>query len=135
MCWAAPVAAPADWPCAVALPSIGRSDAAFAEQVYWRGRAWAPQAFIVYLGLQRYSDVPEAAAARRTLAAMAPRVFLRALDLFGQVNENVDGLLGIGSDSSRADSYYHWGALNAFVGLIEAGAYPAGVLVAPAPAE
>ena len=133
MCWASPAAAPADWPCAVALPSIGRSDAAFADQTYWRGRAWAPQAFLTWLGLQRYADVPSAAQARRVLVEKASRVFLRQLELFGQVNENLDGLLGLGSDSNRADSFYTWGALNGFIGLVEAGLYPAGVLVAPAP--
>ena len=133
MCYGARVDSPDDWPCAVPLPAIGRSDAAFADQVYWRGRAWAPQAFLVWLGLQRYSDVPEAAEARRMLASMSSRVFLRQVDLFGQVNENLDGLLGLGSDSSRADSYYHWGALNGFIALIEAGGFPASVLVTPAP--
>ena len=117
---------------AVPLPSIARSDAAFGEQTYWRGRAWAPQTFLTWLGLQRYSArVPAAADARRTLVAMATRVFRRQLVLFGQVNENLDGLLGLGSDSDRADSFYHWGALNAFVGLVEGGGYPADVL-APA---
>ena len=93
---------------AVALSlCTGRSDPAFGDQTYWRGRAWAPQAFLTWLGLQRYADVPSAAAARRTLVAKATRVFLRQLELFGQVNENLDGLLGLGSDSNRADSYYH----------------------------
>ena len=129
MCFGGSVETPMDWPCAVPLPAIGRSDAAFGDQNYWRGRAWAPQAFLVWLGLQRYADVPVAVASRRTLASMASRAFMRQLDLFGQVNENLDGLLGLGSDSSRADSYYHWGALNAFLSLVERGAYPADVLV------
>ncbi len=133
MCFAASVAAPADWPCLVPLPAIGRSDAAFGEQTYWRGRAWAPNAFLVWLGLQRYADVPEADAARRTLVDMSGRLFARQLENFGQVNENLDGLLGLGSDSNRADSYYHWGALWGFIGLVEAGGFPASVLVAPAP--
>ena len=128
MCFGAPVATPTDWPCLVPLPSMGRSDVAFPEQTYWRGRAWAPQTFLVFVGLARYADVPEADAARRTLVRMAAQVFLGQLEKFGQVNENLDGLLGLGSDSQRADSYYHWGALNGFVGLVEAGVFPVDVL-------
>ena len=135
MCWASAAASPSDWPCVIALPAIGRSDPAFGDQTYWRGRAWAPQAFLTWLGLKRYEDVPSAAAARAVLVEKAQRLFLRQLSLFGQVNENLDGLTGLGSDSSRADSYYHWGALNAFVGLIELGIFPAEVLVTPAPAR
>ena len=48
--------------------------------------------------------------------------------LFGQVNENTNGVLGVGSDSSRADGYYHWGALNAMVAIAETGAYPSSML-------
>ena len=133
MCWTSPISSPLDWPCSVALPSIARSDAAFGDQVYWRGRAWAPQAFLVWLGLRRYADVSPAAAARKTLVRMAGRAFRRQMSLFGQINENLDGLTGLGSDSARADSYYHWGSLNAFIAIVEAGFYPADVLVMPAP--
>ena len=115
MCYSSAASTPLDWPCSVALPAIARTDAAFGDQTYWRGRAWAPQLFLVWLGLQRYADVPSAAAARATLVSMATRTFRRQLINFGQINENLDGLLGLGSDSGRADSYYHWGALNAFV--------------------
>jgi len=44
------------------------------------------------------------------------------------VNENTNGVLGVGSDSSRADGYYHWGALNAMVAIAETGAYPSSML-------
>jgi hypothetical protein len=133
MCWAGCAESPAQRACAIALPSMARSDACFPEQTYWRGRAWAPQAFLVWLGLQRYANVPGAAAARQELASMASSAFLRQHQLFGQCNENLDGLTGLGSDSVRADSYYHWGALNAFLGILEAGGYPAELLAPPAP--
>ena len=133
MCWGGAADTPQQRACAVALPSIARADPAFGDQTYWRGRAWAPQAFLVWLGLARYSDVASMAAARGELAGMAAGLFLRQHALFGQVNENLDGVTGLGSDSVRADSYYHWGALNGFIGLIEAGGYPAEVLAPPAP--
>ena len=37
--------------------------------------------------------------------------------------ENTNGVLGVGSDSTRADGYYHWGALHALVAMAETGAY------------
>jgi hypothetical protein len=132
LCHAGAALAPTQRACTVALPSISRSDPAFGEQTYWRGRAWAPQAFLTWMGLQRYAHLPQAAAARAELAGMASAVFLKQWALFGQVNENLDGLLGLGSDSVRADSFYHWGALGGFLGLLEEGVFPASVLVQPA---
>ena len=83
---------------------------------------------LVYAGLAKFAHVLSAAAAKAQLADMAKRLFLQQLDLFGQVNENTNGVLGVGSDSTRADSYYHWGALHALVAISEAGAYPSPML-------
>ena len=38
------------------------------------------------------------------------------------------GILGVGSDSVRANSYYHWGALHALVAIAEERAYPSPML-------
>jgi len=133
MCYAGAVDTTLQRACAVGLPSIARGDPAFEDQTYWRGRAWAPQAFLVWVGLQRYAHVPSVAARKGDLVALASQVFLRQHGLFGQVNENLDGTTGLGSDSVRADSYYHWGALNGFIAFIEEGGYPSDVLAPPAP--
>ena len=119
---------PSSWPCRYGLPSIGRNDSAFWDQTYWRGRIWAPQVYLTYAGLRRYDSVPAARAKRAQLAAQAERLFTQQLSLFGQINENTNGVLGVGSDSVRADAYYHWGALNALVAIAEAGAYPSPLL-------
>lgn len=133
MCYAGATETTLQRACAVALPSIGRGDPAFEDQTYWRGRAWAPQAFLVWAGLQRYAHaVPTVAERKGDLVEMATQVFLKQHELFGQVNENLDGTTGLGSDSVRADSYYHWGALNGFIGLVEEGGYPSDVLAPPA---
>jgi hypothetical protein len=63
------------------------------------------------------------------LVEKAVAQFEQELGLFGQVNENMNGVLGCGSDSPRADGYYHWGALNAFVAIADAGAYPSPTLM------
>ena len=94
-----------------------------------RGRIWAPQVYLVYAGLAQHADnVPSARRKKAQLANQAKRLFLQQLELFGQVNENTNGVLGVGSDSTRADSYYHWGALHALVAIVEAGAYPSHML-------
>ena len=41
-------------PCTFGSTSITADDPAFGEQMYVRGRAWAPQAMLVYLGLAEY---------------------------------------------------------------------------------
>jgi hypothetical protein len=73
---------------------------------------WAPQVFLTYAALLPHADGTPAFEA---LVSSAQRVFDQEWALFGQINENTNGVLGVGSDSSRADSYYHWGALMAFV--------------------
>ena len=128
LCYARPAADPKQLPCRFGLPSIGRSDSAFWDQVYWRGRIWAPQIYLVYAGLKRHEHVPSAAAKKAQLAEQAERLFRQQLGLFGQVNENTNGILGVGSDSTRADSYYHWGALHALVAIAQTGAYPSPML-------
>ncbi len=52
----------------------------------------------------------QAAEARRTLVAKAAQLFRRQRRLFGQINENTNGVLGVGSDSPRVRVrlYRHW---------------------------
>lgn len=116
------------------MPSIARSDldgagkSTFWEQTYWRGRIWAPQYFLVYSGLKNQEHLPSARAKKAQLADQAKRLFTQQLELFGQVNENTNGILGVGSDNERADAYYHWGALHALIAIAETGAYPSTML-------
>ena len=127
ICYGHPATDPATLPCMFGLPSIARSDTAFWDQLYWRGRIWAPQAFLAYAGLKNAGGA-SADATRKQLAAQARRLFTQQLSLFGQINENTNGVLGVGSDSVRADSYYHWGALHALVAIAETGVYPSDML-------
>ena len=62
------------------------------------------------------------------LADQARRLFTQQLELFGQINENTNGVLGVGSDSARADGYYHWGAMHALVAIAEEGTHPSPML-------
>ena len=45
LCFARPADDPSSLPCRYGMPSIGRNDTAFWDQIYWRGRIWAPQVY------------------------------------------------------------------------------------------
>ncbi len=100
-----------DWP----LPSIARSDPAFRDQEYWRGRVWGPMNFLVYLGLLNY-DQP---GARRQLAERSLSLFEKEWKQKGHVHENYNAITGEGDDGSSSDRFYHWGALLGLVSYLE----------------
>jgi hypothetical protein len=120
MCLAFDASTVATLPCSVPLPSIARADAAFFDQNYWRGRAWAPQSLLVYLGLERYDHVPALRAARGDLVAMGEGVLLREWALFGHVAENYNAVTGFTQDSGDADPMYAWGGCFGLMGVLEA---------------
>jgi len=103
------------------IPSIARSDPAFRDQEYWRGRIWGPMNFLVYLGLRNY-DQP---AARREFAQKSVALFQREWTRHGHVHENYNGITGEGDDVTSSDRFYHWGALLGLIGQLET-APPAG---------
>lgn len=72
MCHVYPAVTAADIPCRIALPSIARNDTAFWDQVYWRGRQWAPQTFLVWAGLRRYTSDPAASNLRQVRLQAVP---------------------------------------------------------------
>jgi putative isomerase len=100
------------------LPSIARSDPAFRDQDYWRGRIWGPMNYLVYLGLLNY-DQPEA---RRQLAQKSLALFNKEWALKGHVHENYNAVSGMGDDVSSSDRFYHWGALLCLIDYLETGA-------------
>ena len=100
-----------EWP----LPSIARSDPAFRDQEYWRGRIWGPMNFLVYLGLQNY-DQP---GARRQLAERSLALFEKEWKQNGHVHENYNAITGEGDDVRSSDRFYHWGALLGLVSYLE----------------
>ncbi len=103
------------------IPSIARSDPAYADQNYWRGRIWGPMNLLVYLGLRNY-DLPQA---QRDMAEKSQRLLLQEWLAKGHVHENYNGDTGEGCDSPSSDAFYHWGGLLGVIALIEAGYLPA----------
>jgi hypothetical protein len=102
-----------DW----VLPSTPRNDPAYVDNVYWRGRIWAPMNWLVYLGLRNY-DQP---AARRALADRSGALLLREWREHRHIHENYNADTGQGCDSRRSDAFYHWGGLLGLIPLVENG--------------
>lgn len=100
------------------LPSIERSDPAFKEQNYWRGRIWGPMNYLVYLGLKKYHS-PLIDRARRQLAQKSLALFLKGWKEHGHVHENYNAITGSGDDVKNSDRFYTWGALLGLMSLDE----------------
>jgi putative isomerase len=99
------------------IPSIARSDPAFPDQDYWRGRIWGPMNYLVYLGLLNY-DQP---VARQQLAQKSLALFNKEWALNGHVHENYNAITGLGDDVTSSDRFYHWGALLGLIDYLENG--------------
>ncbi len=97
------------------LPSISRSDPAFPDQDYWRGRIWAPMNYLVYealtaAGMEREMEL---------LAESSRRVLLKEWEERGHVHENYSGYDGEGCDKPNSNNFYHWGGLMGYVAIAE----------------
>jgi hypothetical protein len=99
------------------MPSISRSDPAFADNTYWRGRIWAPMNLLVYLGLRNY-NLPQA---QSLLASRSEQLLLKEWREHQHVHENYNAETGDGDDVANSDSFYSWGGLLGLIGLIEGG--------------
>lgn len=97
------------------IPSIARSDPAYADNDYWRGRIWGPFNFLVAEGLRRYRfDDAAAELARKSLD-----LFMTNWRADGGVYENYNADTGQGADVWNAARLYHWGGLLAFIAMQE----------------
>lgn len=101
------------------LPSIARNDPAYPDQIYWRGRIWAPMNFLTYMAIREY-PLPEA---QEALVEKSLKLILQEWTEKGHVHENYDGDTGEGCNSPRSDKFYHWGGLLSFIGLYDQGYY------------
>jgi len=99
------------------LPSIARNVPGYEDNSYWRGRIWAPMNFLVYQGLRSY-DLPDA---RKDLVNKSYDLLMKAWREDGSIYENYNAETGRGDDVKDADSFYHWGALLAFISFLEKG--------------
>ena len=97
------------------IPSVSRNDQAFKDNDYWRGRIWAPMNFLIYCGIRNY-NLPDA---RKDLVEKSKRLILKSWQEEHHVYENYNSVTGKGDDVINSDKFYHWGALLAFITLLE----------------
>ena len=97
------------------MPSIARNDPAFEDNEYWRGRIWAPLNFLVYNGIKNY-NLPNA---KNDLVEKSKNLMLKSWLTERHIYENYNAETGIGDDVLASDKFYHWGALLAFMTLLE----------------
>jgi len=102
------------------IPSIARIDAAYKDNLYWRGRIWAPMNFLVYLGIRNY----ELPGAEKALVEKSKNLLLKSWLEERHVYENYSAETGQGDDAGMSDKFYHWGALLGCIGIIDEGYVP-----------
>lgn len=98
------------------LPSVARNDPGYAA-TYWRGRIWAPMAFLAIEGLRRY-DLTEHI---RPIVDALLRLFLSEWDSHSHVRENYPATVGedVRALKARSDGLMAWGGLLAYLAFGE----------------
>ena len=105
--------------CIYGVPASPFDHPSFVDQNYWRGRVWGPLNIILYWALERYDHIPSARRARQLLVEHSLTLLLIPWRSYGHVHENYNPLTGQGCDSGNSDPFYHWGALNAYMSVVE----------------
>ncbi|MFI6247431.1 MGH1-like glycoside hydrolase domain-containing protein [Streptomyces sp. NPDC051016] len=98
------------------LPSVARDDPGF-EATYWRGRIWAPMAYLAVRGLRRYGLTELS----RPVVDALLRLFLDEWRVHGHVRENYPAVEGenLTSFQKRSDGLMAWGGLLAYLAFGE----------------
>ncbi|MFJ3775955.1 amylo-alpha-1,6-glucosidase [Streptomyces sp. NPDC090075] len=98
------------------LPSVARDDPGF-EATYWRGRIWAPMAYLAVRGLRRYGLTELS----RPVVGALLRLFLDEWRVHGHVRENYPAVEGenVTSFQKRSDGLMAWGGLLAYLAFGE----------------
>lgn len=108
------------------LPASTFDDPATADNVYWRGRVWAPHLLLVWEGLRRAEAFDIASA----VADAAWRMFEPGWTQHRRCMENYHVHAAGPDESPDADPFYTWGALCALLPCLEvADSSPWGGLV------
>ncbi|MGW7548048.1 MGH1-like glycoside hydrolase domain-containing protein [Streptomyces sp. NPDC054770] len=98
------------------LPSVARDDPGFAA-TYWRGRIWAPMAYLAVRGLRRYGLT----GLSRPVVGDLLRLFLDEWRVHGHVRENYPAVEGenLTRFEKRSDGLMAWGGLLAYLAFGE----------------
>jgi putative isomerase len=98
------------------LPSTARDDPGFSTR-YWRGRVWAPMAFLAVAGLRRYGLDEHS----KPIVAALLRLFRREWTEHGHVRENYPVVAGedVRPLAARSDGLMGWGGLLGYLAMQE----------------
>ena len=96
------------------LPSVTWDDPAYTDNVYWRGRTWAPLNFWVWQGLKRQGYVKEATQLAEQGWELFEKNWKQRL-----CGENFNAETGEVLDQPDTDGFYSWGALLAAMKALE----------------
>jgi glycogen debranching enzyme len=98
------------------LPSVARNDPGFAA-TYWRGRIWAPMAYLAVQGLRRYDLRTHS----RAVSGALLELFLAEWEQHAAVRENYPAFDGedLTGFQQRSDGLMAWGGLLAYLAFGE----------------
>jgi putative isomerase len=96
------------------IPSVSRSDPAFHQNVYWRGRIWPILNWLVWLGLKRNGLDVQAQTMQRKSRSLFAASWKQRL-----APENFNAMTGQGLDQPDSDSFYSWTALLPIMNIAE----------------
>lgn len=121
--------------CYWGVPSISADDEDYSGTTgYWRGPAWMPQSFLVFLGLKRYAHLPAVQDAMAGLVRQQLDLVLSVWRPHHHVCENYPSSLvnssgttgkvdGTKENTCTGNQFYIWGGLPALAGMIADGVY------------
>jgi putative isomerase len=96
------------------VPSVSRSDPAFGQNVYWRGRIWPILNWLLWLGLKRNGLAVQARAMQRKCHSLFAASWKLRL-----APENFNATTGQGLDQPDSDPFYSWTALLPIMNIAE----------------
>jgi putative isomerase len=96
------------------IPSVSRSDPAFQQNVYWRGRIWPILNWLVWLGLKRNGLDVQAQTMQRKSRSLFTGSWKQRL-----APENFNAMTGQGLDQPDSDPFYSWTALLPIMNIAE----------------
>ncbi|KAG7371466.1 hypothetical protein IV203_020036 [Nitzschia inconspicua] len=107
--------------CYWGLPSVSADDPTFMSGSwnYWRGLVWGPMSQLVYWSLQGGSSSNVVTLARASLCNQMKNLMLSQWTTNRHICENYSPYKN--ATDCSGTNFYHWGALNGLIGMIEEG--------------
>lgn len=97
------------------IPNVARSDPAYADNVYWRGRIWPNVNWFLWQALRRAGLTARA----RDFAEKSMTLFRQNWDGRRIVAENYNAETGEAMDQPDTDPFLCWGAMLPLIGVAE----------------